>query len=1073
MNDGFDVGVVVRWQDKLGVVGSIEVDGDGAVASVNFDDGDTMNFKTDSGQIVRVRFEPGDQVARNDGVIGVVLEPSTAGAYPSVRVAFPGSVASVVEMGLRPAIIDDPLERMRVGQLGTATQFNLRSVAADYWLANRYSELVSLAHARVDLLPHQVSVVHRVVSNYPHRFMLCDEVGLGKTIEAAMIIKELRARKQVSRVLILAPSGLQRQWQFELKTKFNETFAIYGRGTLRFLEEKGVENPWLDHSSIITSHSWAAWTEERRREIAAVPWDMIVVDEAHHARAQRNGNRVARTRLYTLVRDLIGRPECARRAVLLLTASPMQLEAYELYSLAEMLNPILFSSEDDFRDHIESLAGLNGLVEQLQTDTKVLKDRRTVARQLAHYLDVEVPQAEALLAREAPEQIAERLRERHRLSEVLIRNRKKVVGGFMPRHANRWEVELTEAEKRVQRLMDGIFERGFARAAVKGQNTVGFQMVILQKLLASSSRALLTSLRGRRARLLGESVDATASVEAVEAGLDEDRPSAELVRDMATTWERHTEFDEVIALLEGIEIDSKTAVLLDQLRMLFEDPEEPEAKVLIFTEFRETQEMLGAAVGEMAGVHLFHGQLSGEQKDAAIAGFRDGRGPQVLISTEAGGEGRNLQFCHILVNYDLPWNPMKVEQRIGRVDRIRQAHAVSVFNFHVKGTIEGRILEVLERRINIFEEAVGALDPILGDAEGDIRKALSLARAQRDKAIDALGQRLERNIRAARAAEEQLADLIMDAKSFSAGIAQQLSQEEAPVKEDEFERFILELLRSVGTWIGPKEEDGERPVYFHPPFSVEHPDLVNGQEARRVCFDPSASVDSEHVEYLGFGHPIIDRLVQAVISEKTDGAAAVRRTTPEMRAGWQFNWRLRIEGMRNKEFVLTVFVVDDGTQDEEQARNLLSGSRRFDAEHASGTPDTSGLDDAHDTAQRVAFAVRDEELAAAQELAAARIEIEESRTRALYERRVQAGRDRVAMCAATLSNLRESAEAARRAVIPLWEANLRRAEAEVASLRDDLERDLSALEKRRIPGAEVQLLNVARIQPDETEARVD
>ena len=196
--------------------------------------------------------------------------------------------------------------------------------------------------------------MHRVVSKYPHRFMLCDEVGLGKTIEAAMVIKELRARKQVSRVLILAPSGLQRQWQFELKTKFNERFAIYTKNTLRYLEEKGVENPWMDHDSIITSHSWASWTPERRAEIAAVPWDMVVVDEAHHARAQRHGNSVSRTNLYRLVSDLIGQPESARRAVLLLTASPMQLEYHELYSLSEMLDPILFASEEDFVEHVTS-----------------------------------------------------------------------------------------------------------------------------------------------------------------------------------------------------------------------------------------------------------------------------------------------------------------------------------------------------------------------------------------------------------------------------------------------------------------------------------------------------------------------------------------------------------------------------------------------------------------------------------------------------------------------------------------------------------------------------------------------
>src|SRR3954453_16150665 len=139
--------------------------------------------------------------------------------------------------------------------------------------------------------------------------MLCDEVGLGKTIEAAMVIKELRARGQAKRVLILVPSGLTRQWQFELKTKFNESFAIYNAATVRYLRDTGAATPWMDSDSIIVSHTWASWTEQRRLESADVPWDMIIVDAAHHARARRQGSRSYRTNLYRLVADLVARPE--------------------------------------------------------------------------------------------------------------------------------------------------------------------------------------------------------------------------------------------------------------------------------------------------------------------------------------------------------------------------------------------------------------------------------------------------------------------------------------------------------------------------------------------------------------------------------------------------------------------------------------------------------------------------------------------------------------------------------------------------------------------------------------------
>ena len=264
-------------------------------------------------------------------------------------------------------------------------------------------------------------------------------------------------------------------------------------------------------------------------------------------------------------------------------------------------------------------------------------------------------------------------------------------------------------------------------------------------------------------------------------------------------------------------------------------------------------------------------------KDSAIDSFRVGTGPQVLISTEAGGEGRNFQFAHILVNYDLPWNPMRVEQRIGRIDRIGQEHPVTIFNFHVQGTIEGRILDVLERRIHLFEESIGGLDPILGEAESDIRAALRLTVEERTKSWRVFAAKLEERVHQARQAETQLKDFILDTKSYSAEIAQTALQEKQSVSQGEFERLMVSLLRSVNTWVEPDRDGVERRIQFHPPFTEEHKELVEGQEKRRVCFDPRTFVDSEQVEYFGFGHRIIDALVKRITEERHDGATAIRQ----------------------------------------------------------------------------------------------------------------------------------------------------------------------------------------------------
>ena len=731
------VGGRVRWPAGAldGYVSGI----DGQRAHVVFDNGTEQTFSIDAAVLEATPFAIGDRVVSGSGVVGVVIEIVSTLTYPTVKVAFAdGTLSNAVEMTLRPATLDDPVERFRVNQVGTAAQFNLRSVASDLWTRHLHDSLVSLSHARVDLKPHQVSVVHRVISSYPHRFLLSDEVGLGKTIEAAMIVKELRARGLAKRVLILVPSGLVRQWQFELKTKFNETFAIFDKNTLQFLKSKGVINPWTDHDLVISSQSWASWSQERRDEIASVDWDLIIVDEAHHARRQRSGTTVTMTNLYRLVSALTYRPEFARRGVLFLTATPLQLQRHELFSLIEMLNPVLFASEEEFVSHVQALSGLNKLVEEIT--------REGPDGELTDRAGIILDQDPAVLEDMETGELIGRLRERHRLSEVLIRNRRAVIGGFLPRKAFRWEVDTTEDERAVQSEMESIISDGYREAERTGQNAVGFLMVIWQKLAASSSRALLKSLENRRQRLLQGEITGTLSEEEAEEDLEEDREASDVASDLPKASEYEiSRINRVIELLRRIKIDSKAITFANKLSELFED--DPDVKVIVFTEFRETQDMLvDLCTAKKWSAHRFHGQLNPLQKDAAIESFRVGTGPQVLVSTEAGGEGRNFQFAHILVNYDLPWNPMRVEQRIGRVDRIGQDHPITIFNFHVQGTIEGRILDVLEQRIRLFEESIGGLDPILGDAETDIKAALRATEKERDKELERVAQRLEERV---------------------------------------------------------------------------------------------------------------------------------------------------------------------------------------------------------------------------------------------------------------------------------------------------------------------------------------
>ncbi|MCA9852231.1 MAG: DEAD/DEAH box helicase family protein [Dehalococcoidia bacterium] len=1039
-------------------------------AAVVFDDGKRMQFALSANALERAPFEPGVLVMRrSDQAVGFVAAPVPGGSVPTWSVIFPTGQTNVPEWTLVPAPLDDPVERMKSGNTDPPDAFNLRCVAADLWLRHMHDELVSLAHARVDLKPHQVSVVHRVISSYPHRFLLSDEVGLGKTIEAAMVIKELRARGIAKRVLILVPPGLVRQWQFELKTKFNEIFAIYNRETLAYLRNQGVDDPWGREDSIIASDSWASWEEARRNEIAGGNWDLVIVDEAHHARRQRNGNRVTMTNLYRLIFALTSAPGAARRAVLFLTATPMQLQTHELYSLVEMLNPTLFSSEDDFSYHLQERAGLNRLVEIVQAGRLPEgDDLDELLEGVAAVLEVDKEEANRRLIAE-PEVVAEELRAYHRLSEVLIRNRRAVVGGFQPRHAFRWEVQLSPREIEIQKRMDEVLSEGYEAAAKQRRNATGFLMVIWQKLLASSSRALLRSLESRVERLRSATAGMDIRERDAEEQLADDETATSVSSRVAPALaDEVRKLQAIVQLLLSLEHDSKADVLIANLKDLFED--DRNAKVLLFTEFRETQDYLAERIrGQGWGCNLFHGQLTPIEKDDAVGRFHDGEGPQVLISTEAGGEGRNFQFAHILVNYDLPWNPMRVEQRIGRVDRIGQEHPVQVFNFHVKGTIEGRILEVLEQRIRLFEESVGGLDPILGEAEADIRKAMQRRPEERDEALEKVGKRLEAEVAQARRASEMLRDLVLDSRSYSAEIAQTVLQQRASVTQEEFEAMLVRLLKSANTYVELNPGGSEHTVHFHPPFTTEQPQLIGTTERRRVCFDPRVSPDSEHIEYLGFGHPIVDALVTRTIREKAHGAASARCVSPSdlptVQPGWQFVWTVKVAAVESHEEVFSVFVGDDRSVDLDMGRDLLSLSRRFNDERLVSDVDLTAVDEAHSIARDAFTEYRDALAAKMQAQAQSRYDVERERIERLFRHRDAAAKDKLDASRSTLDRVSASSDPLQRQVVPIWEANVMRAEAELKALAADRQRMLEELDRGRMAQVEDRLLAMARIVP--------
>lgn len=1037
---------------------------------VNLENGDRKKFVADAEVIRRANIEVGAQVTRVNlpNIVGVVVESVPNQKHPTWRVGFPGEMIMVLEKGLRPAIIKDPIERLKMGAIGYPSDYDLKSMAADLWTRHLHNDLVSIAHARVDFKPYQIGVVHRVITEYPHRFLLCDEVGLGKTIEAAMIVKELRTRKEAHRVLILVPSGLQRQWQFELKTKFNETFAIYNRQTVAFLQNQGIESPWEHHNLIIASHTWAS-RKEVKKQITNLDWDIIIVDEAHHARRQRFGKKINTTNLYRLVEELVARPEHTRRSVLFLTATPMQLQYHELYSLVELLNPILFSSEQDFTRHIQELSGLNTIIDNISSGGYPDKhsEMKLLASNISDYLGLSKDQAFELIKSSDQEVVINDLKETHRLSEILIRNRRNTVGNFQPRSAFRWSVKPTQLELRILSKLDELVAEGFALAKLTNSRALGFVMTTFKKLAASSSSALLSSLIKRRDKMI-EQQTSDVSIEDVEEALESDIPSAQAIDqaiDLIPNKNRLdiSDLDEIINLLLKVKIDSKAEVLINELTRLFQG--KPHAKVIIFTQFIETQAMIKSLLEELNwGVHIFNGRLKPIQKDQSIESFRSAKGPQILISTEAGGEGRNLQFCHIIINYDLPWNPMKVEQRIGRVDRIGQNEPVVVFNLFVEETIEERVLDVLEHRINLFKEAIGGLEPILGEIESKLHDSIRLAGEERDLYFARLAKLTEKKVRAVREAERQMADLILDDRSSGSKIFRSDHSIDELVSSKDYERFILQLLKSARTNIQQTNDPCIYEITFDPALTMEIPKIIGKQVNRLVCFDPRREINSEVIEYMGFGHPIIDYLTKSRIDGNwTHGATTIKQIKGFPSSGWHFNWLVKIGSLRPHRFVYPTFVDKNGLVRHDLSSRLLESSRTDEFEVVTCEIDYDGLDEAYNVALSDVGTLVTERSIEAQSEILPRSEEERLRIEAFHKKRSRGADDRLERVRVTLARLEQSGRSEDQAVVPMWRANLERAEAERRQVDQDRHNMLNDLEHRMQSATEYELLNVACI----------
>jgi SNF2 family DNA or RNA helicase len=523
------------------------------------------------------------------------------------------------EQGVHIALAPEDWTLVRAGarQATALPELELALRAARLATHAGFDRLICLPLVRdMELLEHQIRTAKTVLHRFRGRALLCDEVGLGKTIEAGLVLSELHLRGLVRSVLVLVPPSLIEQWQGEMRRKFSLDLISHDDPAFR---QRGPA-AWIEFERVIASMHTAK-REPHRSAILSRKWDMVIVDEAHHL---RNRN----TQLWRFASEL------QKQFILLLTATPVQNNLEELFNLVTLLEP-----------------GLLSTARQFQRQFVDRKDKLTPRN---------VDELHALL------------------SEVMVRNRRSTVGLQFTRRWARTERLTPMAEE--QALYDAVtqFVRQHLRTGKERGGLTRMALLTLQMALGSSSQA------------------AAGTLERIAEHATLAQPDRDTLTDLAVRARQQV-------------VSSKTKRLLELL-------EEFPDKMVLFTQFRATQEMLHERLRQAGHeVAVFHGGLSRMEKEGAIARFR---GPaRLLLATESGSEGRNLQFAHAVCNFDLPWNPMKIEQRIGRLSRIGQTHDVHVFNLVAAGTVEAAVLHLLEAKLSMFELVIGEIDMILGNLE--------------------------------------------------------------------------------------------------------------------------------------------------------------------------------------------------------------------------------------------------------------------------------------------------------------------------------------------------------------------
>lgn len=828
-------------------------------------------------------FLPGQRVEHPEYGGGVVVAAPRNGY---IRAFFAQGEKLVAVAALRHA--QTPADRVVAGV--AATPARVRNA----WLAYESHDLpliesaAALTAAPIDLLPHQVVLTHRVSTASPRRFLVADEVGLGKTIETALILRELASRGELRRALLIVPAGLVNNWHREMNEVFRLDFEVFGsEGDVT--DRKS--NAFIKHDLLIASVDTLKRAARIRRLLEAPPWDLVVFDEAHHLTAFRSGTKVTKTENYKLAEALKGHT----RDLILLSATPHQGDHFRFWMLIQLLQPTLFRDADDMVDNRHRLSAVIF--------------RRTKA-------DACRPDGSPLFAR---------------------------------RWVHTESFTMVDGERTFYAALREYLEDGFALAKRQGNQgrALGFVMTIFQKIAASSFAAVRRTLRRRMMALtLHEAIlkDQELDVDARQRLLDETRDLIHEEYELPRDSVGRSQVEQILADLrvkllrklneEELELASDAAageyaaatgedaavmaislalpeerLRIRELLRLFPDHREtkvekllhalgilwqqnPQEKVVIFATYLGTVDLLGREIERVypgQGVEVLKGGDHGA-KLAAERRFKKPDGPRVLVCTAAGREGINLQFARILFNFDLPWNPMDVEQRIGRIHRYGQRHTAQVYNLVLSDTIEGKIFLLLDDKLKEIAKAVGKIDEhgnvaedLRGQILGQLSERLTYDKLYREALSDPELRRTKEELEAALSnateARKVVFELFQDLDGFSLEDYKPFADTGPGIDR------MVEFLRAALESDGRKIQRVDAKI-----LAVTEPD---GTTSRRLTTDRDLARERGDLELLGLDHPLMAdalRRWQALAPEEL-GTAVAGDEGPGVLTWWRIETR--------------------------------------------------------------------------------------------------------------------------------------------------------------------------------------